>query len=219
MTVMQNLTSPFLDGKPKRMLIDGKWVEAASGKTFETINPATGERLAMVAEGDAEDVRPCGCRRAARLQRPVGQVQAVRAPGRAVEAADLVEQHFDELSLLDTLDMGAPISRTRANRLRALACCATTRARRSRSTARRSRTRCRGEYVSFTLKEAVGVVRRVHPVERADVVLDLEDRPGAGHRLSIRGAEAGRGSAADPACAWGACAWRPACAAGRRSTW
>lgn len=47
---------PFLDDKPKRMLIDGKWVEAASGKTFESINPSTGEVLARVAEGDAEDI-------------------------------------------------------------------------------------------------------------------------------------------------------------------
>lgn len=45
---------PYLDGKAKRMLIDGKWLEAASGKTFETRNPATGEVLANVAEGDAE---------------------------------------------------------------------------------------------------------------------------------------------------------------------
>jgi aldehyde dehydrogenase (NAD+) len=50
-------THPFLDGRPKRMLIDGKWVEAASGKTFDSINPATGEVLAQVAEGDAEDIR------------------------------------------------------------------------------------------------------------------------------------------------------------------
>ena len=47
---------PFLDGKPKRMLIDGKWLEAVSGKTFESRNPATGELLANVAEGDAEDI-------------------------------------------------------------------------------------------------------------------------------------------------------------------
>ena len=40
---------------PTRLLIDGKWVDAASGKTFETRNPATGELLANVAEGDAED--------------------------------------------------------------------------------------------------------------------------------------------------------------------
>jgi aldehyde dehydrogenase (NAD+) len=47
---------PFLDGKTKLLLIDGKWVEAASGRTFGSINPATGEVLATVAEGDAEDI-------------------------------------------------------------------------------------------------------------------------------------------------------------------
>src|SRR6201985_3776834 len=46
---------PYADGSYKKMLIDGKWVDAASGKRFETHNPATGELLATVAEGDAED--------------------------------------------------------------------------------------------------------------------------------------------------------------------
>src|SRR5262249_39998216 len=47
---------PYADGSYKKMLIDGKWVDAASGKKFETLNPATGELLATVAEGDAEDI-------------------------------------------------------------------------------------------------------------------------------------------------------------------
>src|SRR5215470_13875728 len=47
---------PYADGAFKRMLIDGKWVDAASGKHFESRNPATGELLATVAEGDAEDI-------------------------------------------------------------------------------------------------------------------------------------------------------------------
>ena len=46
----------FADGTFKKILIDGKWVEAASGKRFETRNPATGELLATVAEGDKEDI-------------------------------------------------------------------------------------------------------------------------------------------------------------------
>ena len=46
----------FLDGRPKRMLINGEWVEAASGKTFDSINPSTGETLASIAEGGAEDI-------------------------------------------------------------------------------------------------------------------------------------------------------------------
>src|SRR5262247_3159660 len=43
-------------GKPRNMLIGGKWLEAASGKTFPTYNPATGEVLAQVAEGTGTDV-------------------------------------------------------------------------------------------------------------------------------------------------------------------
>ena len=46
----------YADGSFKQMLIDGKWVDAASGKHFESRNPATGELLATVAEGDAEDI-------------------------------------------------------------------------------------------------------------------------------------------------------------------
>ncbi|HEY4750123.1 MAG TPA: aldehyde dehydrogenase family protein, partial [Steroidobacteraceae bacterium] len=45
----------FLDA-PKKLLIDGKWVSAASGKTFEVKNPATGATIARVAEGDKEDI-------------------------------------------------------------------------------------------------------------------------------------------------------------------
>jgi acyl-CoA reductase-like NAD-dependent aldehyde dehydrogenase len=41
---------------PRKLFIDGQWTDAASGKTFETPNPATGETLASVAEGDADDV-------------------------------------------------------------------------------------------------------------------------------------------------------------------
>ena len=49
-------TKQFVNAPVRKMLIDGKWVEAASGKSFETPNPATGETLARVAEGDAEDI-------------------------------------------------------------------------------------------------------------------------------------------------------------------
>jgi len=58
----------FLDGQLKRMLINGQWVEAASGKTFASLNPSTGETLAMVAEGDAEDINRAVVERDARLK-------------------------------------------------------------------------------------------------------------------------------------------------------
>ena len=59
MAMPQTITAtrhPYANGEFKRMLIGGEWVKAASGKTFESRNPATGDLLATVAEGDAEDI-------------------------------------------------------------------------------------------------------------------------------------------------------------------
>src|SRR5436189_5738525 len=53
---LQSAVERFVGTPVRKMLIDGKWVEAASGKTFETLNPATGQVLARVAEGDKEDI-------------------------------------------------------------------------------------------------------------------------------------------------------------------
>ena len=47
---------------PGKLLIDGEWVAAASGRTFETINPATEEKLAEVAHGEQEDIERAGLR-------------------------------------------------------------------------------------------------------------------------------------------------------------
>ena len=52
---IRNEVSEFI-GKPRKMLIGGKWVDSVSGKTFETYNPATGEVLAQVVEGDRQDI-------------------------------------------------------------------------------------------------------------------------------------------------------------------
>ena len=52
---IRNEVGEFIS-KPRKMLIGGKWVDSVSGKTFETYNPATGEILALVAEGDKQDI-------------------------------------------------------------------------------------------------------------------------------------------------------------------
>ena len=56
MTVTLDRNVEQFIGARHQLFIDGQWVDAASGKTFETPNPATGEMLADVAEGDAEDI-------------------------------------------------------------------------------------------------------------------------------------------------------------------
>ncbi|MEP6869302.1 MAG: aldehyde dehydrogenase family protein, partial [Novosphingobium sp.] len=103
--------SRMLDGKPRKMFIGGEWVEAASGRTFQTTNPANGELLGHIAEGDAEDID-----RAVRAARKAfeGEWSTWNPQERMallMRAADLVEKHFEELVTIDTLEMGAPISR------------------------------------------------------------------------------------------------------------
>jgi aldehyde dehydrogenase (NAD+) len=103
----------FLDGAPKRLLIDGKWVEAQSGKTFETINPTTGEVLARVAEADAADVdRAVRAARAA-YERGWGESKPSERSRLLNRIADLLEAHADEFAQLETLDNGKPIFESR----------------------------------------------------------------------------------------------------------
>src|SRR6201996_3154168 len=105
---------PYADGSYKQMLIDGKWIDAASGKRFETHNPATGELLATVAEGDKEDINRAVAAARRAFEGPWSRVKADERQRILLKFADLVDAHFDELSSLDTLDMGAPLMRTRA---------------------------------------------------------------------------------------------------------
>jgi aldehyde dehydrogenase (NAD+) len=110
---MTQTTHPFLDGGPKRMLIGGQWVEASSGRTFDSVNPATGRVIAQLAEGGEEDVdRAVDAARAA-FEGPWSGFKPFDRQALMLAIADTVERHFDELCLLETLDMGAPISRTR----------------------------------------------------------------------------------------------------------
>ena len=154
---------PFLDGKTKRLLINGKWVEALSGKTFDSINPATGEILASVAEGDAEDIdRAVKAARQA-FDGPWSKVKPSERQLLLLKLTDLVERHFEELSMLDTLDMGAPISRTLGTRHRVLGML---RYYAGMATALHGETienSLPGEIFSYTLKEPVGVVGAIIP--------------------------------------------------------
>src|SRR5215475_6122081 len=111
---------PYADGSFKQMLIGGKWADAASGKSFESRNPATGELLATVAEGDKEDIDRAVAAARRAFEGPWSKVKPFERQNLLLRLADLVEKNFDELSQLDTLDMGAPVRRTRAYHLRAV---------------------------------------------------------------------------------------------------
>ena len=115
MQAQQNFDVPtpsFLAGAAKRLLIGGQWQASASGQEFETFNPATGKAIARLAEGDAEDIE-----RAVKAARKAfeGEWSTWKPYDRQrllMRVHDLIEKNFDELALLETLDMGAPLSRT-----------------------------------------------------------------------------------------------------------
>jgi len=97
------------------LLIDGQWVEAASGKTFPVYNPATGQVMAHVAEGEKEDIDRAV--RAARRTFDSGPWHTMTPSmrGRLLnKLADLVEQHSEEFAQLESLDNGKPLSVARA---------------------------------------------------------------------------------------------------------
>jgi phenylacetaldehyde dehydrogenase len=101
--------------KPRKMLIDGKWVNAASGKTFPTYNPATGEVLAQVAEGDRADIDlAVQAARRAFDSGPWSRMTASERGKLVWKLADLLEEHTEEFATLETLDNGKPLTVARA---------------------------------------------------------------------------------------------------------
>src|SRR5580698_1358302 len=104
----------FLE-KPRQMLINGRWVNSISGKTFPTYNPATGEVLAQVAEGDREDIEQAV--RAARKAFDAGPWRKMTAAERTRlmwRLSDLIEKHAEELAYIESLDNGKPLTVARA---------------------------------------------------------------------------------------------------------
>jgi len=94
----------------RKMLIDGKWVESASGKTFETINPATGDSICEVAEGDKADVDlAVKAARRAFESGPWRKMSGAERGRLLYKLADAIEANVKELAALETLDNGKPI--------------------------------------------------------------------------------------------------------------
>jgi aldehyde dehydrogenase (NAD+) len=154
----------FLDGKPKRLLIDNRWVEAASGKTFATIDPGTGKVLAQVAEGDAADVDRAVASSRRAFEGAWSKVRPYERQELLLKLADLVDRHWQELAELDVLDMGAPIAFVMPRKRRALGLL---RYYAGAATMIHGETTDNsmlgGEFVSFTLREPVGVVGAIVP--------------------------------------------------------
>ncbi|HTV99403.1 MAG TPA: aldehyde dehydrogenase family protein [Streptosporangiaceae bacterium] len=111
MTVTLDRSVEEFISTPRQLFINGQWSDAASGKTFDTPDPATGETLARVAEGDAEDVnRAVKAARKAFDEGPWSRMTPSER-GRIVwKIGDLILEHVDELAQLESLDNGKPFA-------------------------------------------------------------------------------------------------------------
>src|SRR5579859_2177014 len=102
--------------KPGKLLIGGEWRDASDSKTFDTINPATGEVLTHIAAATTADVDAAvkAARRA--FDDATGPWQKMSASDRGKllwRVADLIEKNIDEVAELETLDNGKPIFESR----------------------------------------------------------------------------------------------------------
>ena len=98
----------------RKMLINGKWVEAASGKTFPTYNPATGDVLANIAEGDQADIDAAVKAARAAFNGPWRKMTASQRGKLIWKLGDLIDQHLEEFAELESLDNGKPLTVARA---------------------------------------------------------------------------------------------------------
>ena len=100
---------------PTKILINNRWVSSRSGKTFPTINPSTGEEICQVAEADVADVEEAvKAAREAFENGPWSKMSAAERGRLLYKLADLIEEHADELAMLESLDNGKPFHVARA---------------------------------------------------------------------------------------------------------
>ncbi|HTX14524.1 MAG TPA: aldehyde dehydrogenase family protein [Candidatus Baltobacteraceae bacterium] len=152
--------------KPRQMFINGKWVNAASGKTFPTYNPATGEVLAQIAEGDREDVdRAVKAARAAFETGPWRKLTPSERGRLIWKLADLIDAHTEEFAQLESLDNGKPVTIARvadvplaADLFRYMAGWATKVEGNTIPISAHG-----GKFLAYTLREPVGVVGQIIP--------------------------------------------------------
>jgi phenylacetaldehyde dehydrogenase len=101
--------------KTGKILINGKWVEAASGETFPTYNPATGEVLANIAAGDKQDIdRAVKAARAAFETGPWSKISPSERGRLIWKLGDLLEKYAEEFAQLESLDNGKPLKIARS---------------------------------------------------------------------------------------------------------
>ena len=155
----------FLKGQPKKLFIGGRWVDSAGGKTFDSIDPATGEVVARVAEAGAEDVDRAVAAARKSFERGIWRDLPPAERARALwKVGDMIEERANEFAQLETLDNGMPINDAllffvplAAATFRYYAGWVT------KLDGATQQISTPGSYLSYTLRQPVGVVGQIIP--------------------------------------------------------
>lgn len=114
---LQSTLPTFLSNSNKELFIDGKCCPSVAGERIETFNPATGQVLATLARGRQADVDAAVAAARRAFEGPWSKFTPAQRQQVLVRFAELVDKNFDELTLLESLDMGAPLhARLRAGK-------------------------------------------------------------------------------------------------------
>jgi len=149
--------------KQGMLFINGKWVDSVSGKTFDTLNPATEKVITSVAEGDSADIDLAVIAARAAFENGPWEKTGARDRGRILlKIANLLEKHQDELALLDTLDNGKPITETTNADIPLAIDCFLYYAGWA-DKIHGETIPVRGEFFNYTLRDPVGVVGQIIP--------------------------------------------------------
>ena len=199
MTVTLDLKCGAIPPLPSSAFHRGQWVNSASGETFNTPNPATGEPLARSPGAPKTSTGPCG-RRAGFRRWPLGRMTPSERGQVIWRIGDLIEEHLDEFAQLESLDNGKPLAVARAadvplaaDLFHYMAGWAT---KIEGNTYQHPVPYMPGaKFHAYTLREPVGVVGQIIPWNFPLLMAAWKLGPGAGHR-QLRGAQAGRADAA-----------------------
>jgi aldehyde dehydrogenase (NAD+) len=144
-------------------LIDGQLVEPSGGMWFDAIDPCTGDVIAQIAEGNAADIDSAVASSRAAFEGPWSKFKPSERQAVLLKLADLIEAEFDDIALVDTLEMGRPITPSKFFKgmvVRAIRHSA------GRATAIHGQTMDNSspvDLMSYTLREPVGVVGAIIP--------------------------------------------------------
>lgn len=111
MKLLKELSESLQPQQKYQLLINGQWKDGASGKTFTSVNPATGEQLAVLAEADQTDV-DLAVKSAWQAFPAWSKTSPAERSALLLKIADLLEKETERFATLETLDNGKPIRET-----------------------------------------------------------------------------------------------------------